>query len=136
MTQENINKILDFFNENEAAFNEVIEEMDSWNGYLGDDRYYYMDELDEIFVNEDPRALLYRAFYGKDEDTSGEFNPNREFFRFNGYANLVSSDFKDYSDHLDEYFVNNLIDLYPHLYLDNLPEVIELIEEAIKDGEQ
>jgi hypothetical protein len=136
MTQEHINKLLNFFNENEDTFIEVIEEMDNWNGYLDEDRYYHTDEMSEIFANEDPVDLLHKAFNGRDEDTNEEFNPNREFFRFNGYGNLLSSDYKDYSDHLNEYFVNDLFDLYPHLYLDNLPELVELIEEAIKeDGE-
>lgn len=40
-------KIKAYFEENEEIFNACIEELDSYNGYLGDDRYYPMDELDE-----------------------------------------------------------------------------------------
>lgn len=40
--------IIDFFEANEDIFAEAIEELDSYNGYLGDDRYYAMDELDEF----------------------------------------------------------------------------------------
>lgn len=31
-----------YFEENEEEYNEVIEDLDSYNGYLGDDRYYNM----------------------------------------------------------------------------------------------
>ena len=32
----NYDKIISYFKENEDVFNEVIEELDSYNGYLGD----------------------------------------------------------------------------------------------------
>ena len=38
----------------------------------------------------------------------GMFNPNRNYFYFNGYGNLVSSDYKDYSDKLDEYAIEEM----------------------------
>lgn len=36
------------------------------------------------------------------------FNPNRDYFYFNGYGNLISSDYKDYSDKLDEYAIEEM----------------------------
>lgn len=104
-------KIIDFFKANEDVFNSCIEELDSYNGYLGDYRYYSMEYLDEIYHDTDPTEILTRAYYGCDEETwtegaggnriYGEFCPNREFFYFNGYGNLVSADYKDYSAYLD-----------------------------------
>ena len=41
-----INDIIKLFTENEELFNNCIEELDGYNGYLGDDRYYSMDELE------------------------------------------------------------------------------------------
>lgn len=35
-------ELKDLFEEDNALFNETIEELDSYNGYLGDDRYYFM----------------------------------------------------------------------------------------------
>lgn len=100
--EELIEKVIEWFKDNEEAFNDCIEELDSWNGYLGDDRYESMDMLNEFYSGVDPIDILYRAFYGHDEDNYttdsrgekhyGEFNPNREFFRYNGYGNLVSTD--------------------------------------------
>ena len=110
--------IIEYFNRNEDVFADCMEELDSYNGYLGDDRYYDMDELDEIYSDAEPSEILARAFYGYDEDTwttdrsgnreYGAFNPNRDFFRYNGYGNLVSSDYRDYSGNLDEYAVREM----------------------------
>ena len=107
--------IIKYFEENEDIFNDCMEELDSYNGYLGDDCYYNMDELNDIYSGQEPQEILFRAFYGFDADMwmtdsrgdkhYGAFNPNRNYFYFNGYGNLVSSDYKDYSDKLDEYAV-------------------------------
>ena len=107
--------IIKYFEENEDVFNDCMEDMDSYNGYLGDDRYYDMEELNDIYSGQEPQEILFRAFYGFDADTwttdsrgdktYGAFNPNREYFYFNGYGNLVSSDYKDYSDKLDGYAI-------------------------------
>lgn len=125
-----------YFEANEDDFVTVIEELDSYNGYLGDDRYYNMDELDEMLYGLTPSEVLARTFYGGDDDTKdangnrGEFNPNREYFYYNGYGNLVSTDYKDnYMYHLDDYFINELIENECNLY--EIPdEVQELIDEA------
>ena len=118
--EEQINQIIEFFENNEETFNECIEELDGYNGYLGDDRYWEMEYLNELYNDAEPMELLYRAFYGHDDDiyttdssgnrTYGEFNPNREYFKYNGYGNLVSTDYKDYSDKLDTYFIDSLLE--------------------------
>ena len=116
---EKINAIIEYFEENEETFNDCIEELDAYNGYLSDDRYYNMEDLDEFFSNTPPIDLLNRAFFGYDEETwtknergektYGPFNPNRDYFTFNGYGNLVSADYKDYSAHLDKYAVEDML---------------------------
>lgn len=117
--------IIDFFRANEDIYNDAMEELDSYNGYLGDDRYYSMDELDELYSGTEPSELLRRAYYGYDEETYstdssgnktyGEFNPNREYFRYNGSGNLVSADYKDYSGQLDKYAVESMIENRPYI---------------------
>lgn len=107
--------IIQYFKENEDVFNDCMEDLDSYNGYLGDDRYYGMNELNDIYSGQEPQEILFRAFYGFDADSwhtdssgnkiYGAFNPNRDYFYFNGYGNLVSSDYKDYSDKLDGYAI-------------------------------
>lgn len=112
-----IEKIIDFFKENEELFNSCIEELDGYNGFLGDNRYYPMEELNELYRDTEPLEMLYRVFYGRDdtwatdahgEKSYGEFNPNRDYFYYNGYGNLVSSDYKDYSAYLDHYAIEDM----------------------------
>ena len=112
--------IIAYFDEHEDIYNEAVEDLDACNGYLSDDRYYCMDELDELYNGTEPTEILYRAFYGHDEDVwttnkygekeYGPFNPNREYFKFNAYGNLVSSNYKDYSMLLDHYIIDSMLD--------------------------
>ena len=128
--------IIAYFKNNEDIFNDCMEELDGYNGYLNDNRYYLMEELDDFYRDSDPLEILYRAYYGRDDDTwttdntgnktYGEFNPNRDYFYYNGYGNLVSSDYKDYSYLLDDYFIESLLENYESLYLDD--EILEIIE--------
>lgn len=37
--EEIVNDILGYLRDNEDDFVELMEELDSWNGYLGDDRW-------------------------------------------------------------------------------------------------
>jgi hypothetical protein len=138
--EELINQIIEFFENNEDIFNECIEELDGWNGYLNDDRYYSMETLNEFYSSTEPIELLYRCFYGHDADnyttdasgnrTYGEFNPNREYFKYNGYGNLVSTNYKDYSDKLDNYFIESLYDNRQDIYcIYNDEELTTLFDE-------
>lgn len=136
--------IIKYFKEDEDVFNDCMEELDSYNGYLGDDRYYDMEELNDLYSGQKPQEILFRAFYGFDADMwmtdssgnkeYGAFNPNRNYFYFNGYGNLVSSDYKDYSDKLDRYAIEamsenrNYIDSIEND--DTLTDLFDELEEA------
>lgn len=141
---ETIKKQLkELFEQDEQLFNAAIEELDSYNGYLNDNRYYLMDELNDLYSGTEPIEILQRAFFGWDEDawstdssgnkTYGKFNPNREYFTYNGYGNLVSSNYKDYSYLLDNYFIDSLIENAEHLYLDDaITDIINGAEEEVE----
>ena len=126
--------IIEFLENNEDIYNEAIEELDGYNGYLGDDRYFPMDELDELYTGTEPSEILRRAYYGYDAETYitdgsgnkeyGQFNPNREYFTYNGYGNLVSADYKDYSAHLDKYAVESMSE--NRRYIDSIEQSDEL----------
>lgn len=135
-----IDDIIDFFDDNDDALTECIEDLDTYNGYLGDDRYYDMEMLDEFYAGADPTEILRRAFYGHDaenwhtdsrgEKEYGAFNPNRYYFRYNGYGNLISCDYKDYSDHNGIYFVIALIENRNNVEsIDNYSDLEELVDE-------
>ena len=148
MKKEQItNKIIEFFNNNEDLFNECIEELDSYNGYLNDDRYYYMEDLNEFYNDVEPIELLYRVFYGYDADsytfdssgnkTHDAFNPNREYFKYNGYGNLVSTNYKDYSDKLDDYFMDELLENRQYIYsLEDNEELTQLFDDLENEAEE
>lgn len=52
------------------------------------DHYIYaMDDFDEIMAGFTPTDIAWKIY-------CGDFNPNREYFWFNGYANLESSDYE------------------------------------------
>lgn len=124
--------IMGFFEDNESAFIECIEDIDNYNGYLGDDRYYEMEMLDEFFSGDTPTEILRRAYYGHDADTwhTDSFNPNRKYFHFNGYGNLVSSSYKDYSCFNDIYLVQALSSNRKHIdSIDEYEELAELFDE-------
>ena len=145
-----VNAIIAYFEHNEDAFNDCIEDLDAYNGFLDDDRYYSMEELDDLYDGQSATEILCRAFYGYDAETRtkdsdgekryGAFNPNRDYFRFNGYGNLVSSNYKDYSDRLDRYAVDQMeenrdwIDAIERY--DGLAELFDALEEADNDDEE
>lgn len=143
--QEVRNAIKAWFEENESIFNDCMEELDSYNGYLGDDRYYPMEELNDLFCDQDHIWLLNRAYFGYDAETwhtdahgekeYGAFNPNREYFTFNGYGNLVSADYKDYSAFLDDYAIDSMTENRRYIYsIDSDAELSELFD-ALEDAE-
>lgn len=134
------NEIIAYFEEHEDTYNAATEELDAYNGYLEDDRYYGMDVLDEFYRDTEPSEILRRAFYGYDEETwttdasgnreYGAFNPNREYFRYNGYGNLVSADYKDYSGLLDHYIIESMLENRNYIStIDDEPELSELFDE-------
>ena len=133
---EIIENIISYFENNEDIFNSCIEELESYNGYLGDDRYYEMYMLEEFYAGANPIELLNRAYFGHDDDTwhtdtygekiYGAFNPNRDYFTYNGYGNLVSSDYKDYSAHLDSWAVESMLE--NRCYIDSIESDDELAE--------
>lgn len=97
-----------------GQFNEIIGEL----GYY-DDEVFYMDELSEFYghdVEEAIRAAFYGGRYGFSQDP---FNPNDEYFSFDGYGNLESIPKYDLQDYFDqfkneilEYVNENGIELY------------------------
>ena len=132
--------IIEYFKSNEEIFNDCMEELDSYNGYLNDNRYCLMEKLDDFYRDSDPLEILYRAYYGRDDDTwttdntgnktYGEFNPNREYFYYNGYGNLVSSNYKDYSAYLDHYAIEAMSENRSYIdSIDNDEELTALFDE-------
>lgn len=145
--QEQIKKIITYLEENEEAAINCIEQLDDYNGFLDYNRYYNMEDL-PMFYENDVENLLDRIYFGYDEDYSTtdkttKFNPMRDYFKYSGYGNLVSSSEKDYSAFIDEYLIEELEDHRNDIYEidDNLDlsvlfdelEKITILEADIKD---
>lgn len=133
-------KIIAYFNENPDIFTDCIEQLNNYNGYLGDDRIYDMAELPELVSTDDIFQLLNMAYFGNDDENwiteNGEkknvysFNPNRDYFYFNGYGNLCSCDYKDYSAHLDHYAIEAMQENRDEIEaIDDNPELAELFDQ-------
>ena len=47
-----------------------------------------MEEFNLMLNHDEPLEIATRAFYGYDADNGigSSFNPNRDYFRFNGYG--------------------------------------------------
>lgn len=138
-------ELLEYYKQNGDDFNHDIEQLDWYNGCLGDRRLTPMDELDEIYSSTDALEILRRAYFGHDDDSwtiengervYDEFNPNRDYFYYNGYGNLVSTDELDYSDYLDIDYVSDIIDYEAQLDLsDGAQEIIDEYEAEGEDDE-
>ena len=109
-------ELKDLFEDDTELFNDTIEELDSYNGYLDDRRLFYGRDDDCYITNS------------QGEKEYSQFNPNREYYYYSGYGNLVSSDDKDYSD-----FIDNLLENRSYL---NLDADIEALLDELENAEQ
>ena len=132
---ELVKELMNYYKEHVEDFNNDIEVLNSWNDCLYDDQVFPMGDLNELCQGISTKEILRRAFYGYDEptDKDGErlpFNPNRDYFYFNGYGNLVSTDKIDYSSYLNECFIQDIIDNRSHLLLtEGAQELIDNYED-------
>jgi hypothetical protein len=146
MRENTINKIIAFFEENNGIFNECIEELDNWNGFLDDNRYNDMELLNEIYDGAEPLEILRRAFFGHDEDNwhtdshgnkeYAEFNPNRDYYKYDGYGNLISTNYPDYSEYIDKYAIEEMSEHRRFIdAIDDNEELTALFDE-LENGEE
>lgn len=73
--------------EDEVA--DVCEQIDSYNGFLGDDRYYPMDEIDELVNIEGKSVLEVLDMFASD------FDSNDDYFQCGIYG-ISSTNSRDY----------------------------------------
>lgn len=120
--KEKIVEAIENMNTNEAVtlWNEYCNEANRMDDYL-----YRMEEFDEIMGNAKPWEVARACYY------SGKFCPADDWFWFNGYANLESSDYPTtdskspfYADELASWIVEH----ENALYCDEIQEILD--EEA------
>jgi hypothetical protein len=118
-------KALEILNDEDDAFDEACEELDNWNGFLGDDRCYSMDEIDEFFSR--PSELV---------ELMDEFDPNEQYFYYTayGYVNTTDNKHSVYSDDFStEDVLDALIDNYSHVDLTESNELNEFINVLVNE---
>ena len=78
---DKIKEILDNLDTDEIIdiHNEYCRQINAMDDYI-----YRMDEIEDVLYGESVRSILLKVHNGH------EFNPNDDYFYFNGYANLES----------------------------------------------
>lgn len=111
-------KAIEVLEEDEDAFVEACEELDNWDGFLGDSRCESMDMIDEFFNK--PSELL---------DQMNYFNPTDSYFYFTVYGVSTTDDKHGiYSDDFSaDDVLDELIDNYNHVDLTENSELNELL---------
>lgn len=91
------NKIMKTYDEKVEAIKNIIEDMDDSDAVALHNEYCYetndyddeiieMERFDEICEGMTPSDIARSIFYG-------DFNPNHEYFHYNGYGNFESTDY-------------------------------------------
>ena len=117
-------KAIEVLEDDEDAFVEACEELDNWDGFLGDIRCESMDMIDEFFNK--PSDLL---------DQMNDFNPTDTYFYFTVYG--VSTTDDKHSVYSDDFSADDvldaLIDNYSHVDLTENSELNELLTILINE---
>lgn len=127
--------------DNETLQNKLqnaIDEMDDYtlfclhNEYVRntnnyDDEIFLMEDFNEMMEGEKPIDIAFKMF-------NGDFNPNNEYFYFNGYANLKSISGYDLTDYIyTNDIIDYIIDNNDALECDEIDEILEQYNDEMED---
>lgn len=112
---------------NKEEIKEILENLDDyellriWNEFDQYSTIYTSEEFDEICDSMTATDLANKIFYG-------DFNPNHNFWTFNGYENLKSSDYIDELISIDDLadYIHDNEDTFDN---DDLQEYFDNLEE-------
>ena len=109
------NKIKEMLRNDMHLTMDIVGQLNSLNGSFETYTLYDMDDFDMVMEGYTPTEVVQRTFFG-------DFNPNGDYFFFNGYANLESIYEWEMQDHfepiLDE-VVDSMLYNYSDLYIDD-----------------
>ena len=123
---EMMDKAVEMLKENDELFCDMVNELDSWNGFADGYRAYPMDELDELFGGMNLTDFL--------NIITEDFNPHDEYF-IDTIWGLESTDWlaDHYRDNVDEEeLLENIIENRSNLWINDneFEELLDEIEEA------
>ena len=85
-------KIENYWESHNDSFSRVCEELDSYDGFLNGDRFYFMDELDDYLCDTKPSDIVRMI--------DNDFNYADNYFYYDD-GRLCSTDEKNYYDYVD-----------------------------------
>jgi hypothetical protein len=112
----------------DEVFCEACEKLDSWDGFLGDDRCYYMSEIDELLYGKKPSEIINMM--------TSDFNANDDFFYFSIYGLESCNDrWEHYSDlYTVDDVLDKLIEEYNHVSLTQNATLDSLVEMLFEEN--
>lgn len=123
-----LNKVLEIVNSDMLM--ELVQEVNSWDNSLEHLSYIDMELLDDYLIGLTPTEIANRIHYG-------DFNPNDDYFNFNGYANLVSWSQWEYEAELTTYkyeIVDRFIELYEDGHVETTyQEILDILDDDIEE---
>lgn len=116
-----------------AIWNEFCYETNNY-----DEEIFDADTLEEMINSSNESGLYWvnRFFFGSDDYGDNSANPNRDYFKFNGYGNIVSFDYiyNSYShefNHIDiDDLINYIVENSESFGNDEIAEILEEVEEV------
>jgi len=121
------NEALEELKEDNDIFVAACEELDSWDGFLGDDRVYNMEDFDELMSGKSPLEIARDI-----EDNN--FSTSDDYFMWTIYGVESTDDKYDvyHSNYSEEAVLDELIDKYNHVSLygnDRFDELVRILFE-------
>lgn len=117
-------KALGMLKDNDELFTEMVNELDSYNGFADSFRAYPMWEIDEFHYGISIGDFLDRL--------TSDFNHNDEYFYYSTYGLESTNSIADlYHDNVDEDdLLEQLIEYYPHIFFSDsgLEEIVEALD--------
>ena len=116
---------IDWLRNNVEEMSQLVAQVNSQDGSLNDYKFIDMDEFNAYTRGIESYDLALKIHYG-------EFNPNDEYFSFDGYENLVS--FSKYER--VGYLRDNADEIYDRIEanIDNIGLPLELAEILVEGG--
>ncbi len=126
--EELINKAIEELKNDDDLFVDMVNELDSWNGFADGFRGFPMDELDELFYDCKVSDFL--------DKLGSHFDHNDDYFIDTIYGLESTDDLAEhYRDNVDEgELLDNIIENENHLYF-NDSDFEELIQEIVNYDE-
>lgn len=119
---ELVKKAIEMIENDDDLFVELVNELDSWNGYADEYRCYGMYDLDDLLYGKKPTEIL--------DLVCDDFNVRDEYFYWDLWG-LHSTDYiiDVYKDNTTaEEVFDNVLDNLPHIYTSNT-DFADLMEE-------